>query len=53
MGIVEYDTRIIPRLAEIAAPLTDLCGNEPWRWSTTCQVMFESVKEAITERGNA
>jgi hypothetical protein len=29
MGIVKYNTRFIPRLVEIAAPLTALCGNEP------------------------
>jgi hypothetical protein len=48
MGMVNYHARHIPRLAEIAGPISALCGNEPWRWSRPCQITFERIKEAIT-----
>lgn len=50
MGMVNQNAIFIPKLAEIAALLTTLNGTtEPWRWSTSCQLAFEQVKEAVSK----
>lgn len=45
--MVEYNARFVPGLASIAAPLTALCGNDPWCWYNSCDAAMEQIKEII------
>jgi hypothetical protein len=47
IGSVEWLSRFIEHLAEDAAPLLDLCGNQPWRWTDACQIAFDTIKAKI------
>ena len=46
-GLVQYSEQFIKGLAEIMAPLTYLCGEVPFRWTKTCDLSFEAVKQEI------
>ena len=47
MGSVEWLSAFLPQLAVIAAPITELCSNAPFKWSTAQQLAFERVKETL------
>jgi hypothetical protein len=47
MRMVEWNRAHIPRLSELAAPILELTGNGPFRWSTACQRAFEEIKSRM------
>ena len=55
LGSVNYYRRYLPKLAELAAPITDLLKGPPRRkttrvvWGVEQQTSFESVKDALKE----
>lgn len=49
LGLVEWHAPFIPNLATAAAPLHDLTGSDPWRWSRTHDLAFERVKHLINK----
>ncbi|GEM08210.1 hypothetical protein Rt10032_c05g2227 [Rhodotorula toruloides] len=49
LGLVEWHAPFIPNLATAAAPLHDLTGSDPWRWSRTHDLAFERVKQLISK----
>ncbi|KAK4700386.1 hypothetical protein P7C70_g5862, partial [Phenoliferia sp. Uapishka_3] len=48
-GLVQYHEQFIEGLAEKMAPITYLCGEVPFKWTTTCELAFVAVKNAIAE----
>ncbi|GAA5986355.1 hypothetical protein JCM11641_005352 [Rhodosporidiobolus odoratus] len=44
IGVFGFCSRHIPNYAALLAPLTELTGNVPWRWSRTCQESFDELK---------
>ncbi|GAA5880135.1 hypothetical protein JCM1840_007626 [Sporobolomyces johnsonii] len=50
LGMLEFNAKHIPHYADVAAPLTALTGNAPWRWTTTCQLALDKLKKLIVQR---
>ena len=49
LGFANFYRRFIDNYAEITSLLTHLTWkNEPWSWTTDCQVAFDNIKEAFT-----
>jgi len=49
LGFANFYRHFIDNYAEITSPLTRLTQkNEPWFWTTDCQVAFDNIKEAFT-----
>ena len=47
MGTVQWLADHIPRLSELAAPLTHLTGKVDWNWTPECDVAFEAIKSEV------
>jgi len=45
-GIVNYILQLIPHIATITPPLTELSGNPEWLWTDLQEAAFEAVKRA-------
>ncbi|GAA5917889.1 hypothetical protein JCM5296_000484, partial [Sporobolomyces johnsonii] len=50
LGMLEFNAKHIPHYGDVAAPLTALTGNAPWRWTTTCQLALDELKRLIMQR---
>ena len=49
VGLCNYYRRFVEGYAELAAPLTRLCGpNQPWQWGEAEQASFEALKRCLT-----
>ena len=49
LGFTNFYRCFINNYAEVTSPLTYLTWkNEPWTWTTDCQVVFDNLKEAFT-----
>ncbi|GAA5982777.1 hypothetical protein JCM11641_007785, partial [Rhodosporidiobolus odoratus] len=49
MGTLQWMADHLPRLNEIAAPLTRLAGHVPWDWSPSAALSFSLLKSLIPE----
>ena len=48
LGLVGYYRKFIPRLADIARPMTNLTKQDvPFEWTLQCQASFEMLKDAL------
>lgn len=47
LGITNFHLPFVPHLAELAAPLYDLAGDVPFRWTATHDLSFQRTKEAV------
>ena len=47
-GLVGFYKRFIKDFSKIAAPLSALTGNVPWKWGPEEKTAFETLKRAIT-----
>ena len=48
LGLTNYFRKIIPRYAEMVAPLTDLTKKATtWEWTPHCQQAWDDVKQAL------
>jgi hypothetical protein len=47
LGFVNYHRTFIKDLSRIAAPLTELTRNKPWKWGEEQQTAFEKLKSAL------
>jgi len=49
LGFANFCRCFINNYTEVTSPLTHLTQkNEPWTWTTDCQVTFDNLKEAFT-----
>ena len=49
VGLCNYYRRFVDGYAELAAPLTRLCGpRAPWMWGSAEQQSFEALKRCLT-----
>ena len=49
VGLCNYYRRFVEGYAELAAPLTRLCGpHSPWQWGAAEQASFEALKRCLT-----
>lgn len=48
LGLAGYCWRFIHHYASIARPLTDLLRKEPFRWNTSTQASFETLKAKLS-----
>ena len=46
LGTVNYIGGHLPHIATLQAPLTELTGNAPWKWTATQQQAFGNVLNA-------
>ncbi|GAA5920190.1 hypothetical protein JCM5296_004335 [Sporobolomyces johnsonii] len=49
MGTIQWMADHLPRLSEIAAPLTRLTGKVNWHWTAACQHSFDLLKSLVPE----
>jgi hypothetical protein len=47
LGFVNYHRTFIKDLSRIAAPLTELTRNKPWKWGEEQQTAFEKLKSNV------
>ncbi|GEM09853.1 hypothetical protein Rt10032_c09g3870 [Rhodotorula toruloides] len=47
IGVFGFSSRHIPNYAQILAPLTELTGDVPFRWSKTCEDAFTELKRLV------
>ena len=47
-GLVGFYRRFIKGFSKVAAPLSALCGNAPWKWGPEEQDSFEELKRLVT-----
>jgi len=49
LGFANFYRWFISNYAELTSSLTGLtCKNEPWNWTTDCQLAFDTLKEVFT-----
>ncbi|GAA5825093.1 hypothetical protein JCM10212_000157, partial [Sporobolomyces blumeae] len=49
MGSVQWMADHLPRLSEIAAPITRLTGKVNWDWTPACEAAFEIIKSLVPQ----
>lgn len=49
LGLFNYNGQHIKDLSTLMAPLSELTGDVPYRWSGTCQAAFDKLKERIKD----
>ncbi|GAA5992870.1 hypothetical protein JCM11641_001368 [Rhodosporidiobolus odoratus] len=49
MGTVQWMSDHLPRLSEIAAPITRLTGKVDWCWSPACEAAFDMIKSLVPQ----
>ncbi|GAA5862200.1 hypothetical protein JCM3774_004820 [Rhodotorula dairenensis] len=47
LGMIAFHNPYVPHLAELAAPLYDLAGDTPFRWTATHDLSMARTKEAV------
>ncbi|GEM12715.1 hypothetical protein Rt10032_c24g6732 [Rhodotorula toruloides] len=47
LGTVGWMRDHLPRVNELAAPLTRLTGKVDWNWSPACELAFQTLKELV------
>ena len=49
VGLCNYYRRFVDGYADVAAPLTRLCGpHAPWAWGPAEQLSFDALKQCLT-----
>ena len=49
LGLANYYRDYAPKLADVAAPLYSLVGNEEWRWSWANESQFDQLKQVVID----
>ncbi|GAA6001491.1 hypothetical protein JCM5350_002153, partial [Sporobolomyces pararoseus] len=49
MGSVQWLADHLPRLSELAAPLTRLTGKVDWNWTPACDASFDLIKSLVPQ----
>ena len=48
MGLLATLSSFIPNLSESTHPLNELLGNQPWKWTESCEKSFQELKKIVT-----
>jgi hypothetical protein len=50
MGTINWMSDHVPRLSEIAAPITRLTGKVQWNWTPSCDLAFDTLKDLVPQK---
>ena len=48
LGLLTALSSFIPNLSELTHPLNELLGNQPWKWTESCEKSFQELKRIVT-----
>ncbi len=49
LGFTNFYQHFIKGYSKVIKPMTQLTGNDPWKWGTAQQAMFEELKRLLAE----